>query len=42
MFSCAQSFKQFMLVIYESRDVIGRIFKSGTTLESIITIVEAL
>ena len=42
MFSCAQSFKQFMLIIYESRDVIGGIFKSGTSLESKITIVEAL
>ena len=31
---CGQSYKQFMLVIYESRVVIWGIFKSGTTLES--------
>ena len=29
-----QSYKQFMLVIYDSRVVIWGIFKSGTTLES--------
>ena len=28
-----QSYKQFTLVIYDSRDVIWDIFKSGTTLE---------
>ena len=31
---CGQSYKQFTLVIYESRVVIWGIFKSGTTLES--------
>ena len=31
--SCGQSYKQFTLVIYESRVVIWGIFKSGTTLE---------
>ena len=29
-----QSYKQFMLVIYDSRVVIWGIFKSGMTLES--------
>ena len=31
---CGQSYKQFTLVIYNSRVVIWGIFKSGTTLES--------
>ena len=31
---CGQSYKQFTLIIYESRVVIWGIFKSGTTLES--------
>ena len=31
---CSQSYKQFTLVIYESRVVIWGRFKSGTTLES--------
>ena len=30
---CGQFYKQFMLVIYESRVVIWGIFKSGTTLD---------
>ena len=31
--ACGQSYKQFRIVIYESRVVIWGIFKSGTTLE---------
>ena len=31
---CGQSYKQFTLVIYDSKVVIWGIFKSGTTLES--------
>ena len=31
---CGKSYKQFTLVIYNSRVVIWGIFKSGTTLES--------
>ena len=31
---CGQSYKQFTLIIYNSRVIIWRIFKSGTTLES--------
>ena len=32
--TCGQSYKQFMLIIYNSRVVIWGIFKSSTTLES--------
>ena len=32
--SSGQSYKQVMLIIYDSRVVIWSIFKSGTTLES--------
>ena len=32
--SSGQSYKQFTLIIYDSRVVIWGIFKSGTTLES--------
>ena len=31
--NCGESYKQFTLIIYESRVVIWGIFKSGTTLE---------
>ena len=34
LYNCGQSYKHFMLIIYESRVVIWGIFKSGTTLES--------
>ena len=37
-----QSYKHFTIVNYDSRVVTWGIFKSGTTLESYITIVEAL
>ena len=37
-----QSYKHFTIVNYDSRVVIWGIFKSGMTLESYITIVEAL
>ena len=40
--SCSQSYKGSTIVNYGSRVVIWGIFKSGTTLESSITIVEAL
>ena len=36
LFHSRQSYKQFTLVIYESRVVIWGIFKSGTTLESVV------
>ena len=39
---CDQSYKHFTIVNYDSRAVTWGIFKSGTTLESYITIVEAL
>ena len=37
-----QSYKQFTIVIYDSRVVIWGNFKSNTTLESLTTIVGAL
>ena len=40
--SCGQSYKQFRIVIYDPRVVIWGNFMSGMTLESYITIVEAL
>ena len=40
--ACGQSYKASTIVIYNSRVVTWGIFKSGMTLESYITIVEAL
>ena len=40
--TCSQSYKQFTIIIYESRVVIWGIFKSCMTLESLITIVNCL
>ena len=40
--SCGQSYKHFTIVNYDSRVVTWGIFKSCTTLESYIMIVEAL
>ena len=37
-----QSYKHFTILNYDSRVIIWGIFKSGMTLESYITIVEAL